>query len=160
MKFPHSSVILASLIFFSSSVKSQSVDLLQKNPVAKPASATIAAQSLLHSDQERELLASKLPEKIDFWTKADNDVLAQALVDRMDNAELLSQILMFGWAGAEPNALLHQWVTQRGLGSVKVFGWNTDNIHQVARVIKMLQTEAAARPYKIPLFVATDQEGG
>lgn len=160
MKFPHSSVILASLIFFSSSVKSQSVDLLQKNPVAKPASGTIAAQSLLHSDQERELLASKLPEKIDFWTKADNDVLAQALVDRMDNAELLSQILMFGWAGAEPNALLHQWVTQRGLGSVKVFGWNTDNIHQVARVIKMLQTEAAARPYKIPLFVATDQEGG
>ncbi|MBO4387741.1 MAG: glycoside hydrolase family 3 protein [Treponema sp.] len=160
MKKKYSSIVFASLLFFITASQSQSVDLLEKNPVAKTAPSSVAAQSLLHSDQERELLASKLPEKIDFWTKADNDVLAQALVNRMDNAELLSQILMFGWAGAEPNALLHQWVTQRGLGSVKVFGWNTDNIHQVARVIKMLQTEAANRPYKIPLFVATDQEGG
>ena len=67
---------------------------------------------------------------------------------------------MFGWAGAEPSSLLNAWVTQRSLGSVKVFGWNTNNIQQVAKSVKQLQEEAQTCRFKIPLFVATDQEGG
>ncbi len=121
---------------------------------------SLFAQNQERSLLERQALAAKLPKKVDFWSKYDNDILAQALVDRMTDSELLSQILMFGWAGQEPSTLLNRWVTERGLGSVKVFGWNTDNIHNVAKAIKTLQTEAAARPFKIPLFVATDQEGG
>ena len=78
----------------------------------------------------------------------------------MGDEELLAQILMFGWAGAEPSDLLNSWVIQRGLGSVKVFGWNTDNIQKVAKSVRILQQEAASRSLKIPLFVATDQEGG
>lgn len=97
---------------------------------------------------------------IDFWSDIPNEQLAEELSSRMNNEELLAQILMFGWAGAEPSDLLNSWVTQRGLGSVKVFGWNTDNIQKVAKSVKQLQQEAAYRPFKIPLFVATDQEGG
>lgn len=97
---------------------------------------------------------------IDFWTNMPHRQLAQELTDRMTDEELLAQILMFGWAGAEPSDLLNSWVTQRGLGSVKVFGWNTDNIQKVAKSIRILQQESADRPFKIPLFVATDQEGG
>lgn len=97
---------------------------------------------------------------IDFWTNMRHEQLAKELTDRMDDEELLAQILMFGWAGAEPSDLLNSWVTQRGLGSVKVFGWNTDNIQKVAKSVRQLQQEAAERPFKIPLFVATDQEGG
>lgn len=97
---------------------------------------------------------------IDFWSNIPNEKLAQELSDRMNDEELLAQILMFGWAGAEPSDLLNSWVTQRGLGSVKVFGWNTDNIQKVAKSVRQLQQEAAERPFKIPLFVATDQEGG
>ena len=97
---------------------------------------------------------------IDFWTNMPHEQLAKELTDRMDDEELLAQILMFGWAGAEPSDLLNSWVTQRGLGSVKVFGWNTDNIQKVAKSVRQLQQEAAERPFKIPLFVATDQEGG
>ncbi len=108
----------------------------------------------------RSVAAASLPENITFWSDYPSDVLAQALVDRMSDEELLSQILMFGWAGAEPSNLLNSWVSNRGLGSVKVFGWNTENLAQVARSVKMVQTEAASRKYKIPLFVATDQEGG
>src|SRR5574344_2687131 len=67
---------------------------------------------------------------------------------------------MFGWAGAEPSELLNQWVLDRGLGSVKVFGWNTDDIVLVAKSISELQKKAQSRKYQIPLFVATDQEGG
>src|SRR5574344_2179479 len=101
-----------------------------------------------------------LPDDVDFWSDYPADILADTLADRMTDDELLSQILMFGWAGAEPSELLNQWVTDRGLGSVKVFGWNTDNIILVARAVKSLQEKSQIRPYKIPLFVATDQEGG
>ena len=78
----------------------------------------------------------------------------------MSDEELLSQMLMFGWAGAEPSELLNSWVRDRGLGSVKVFGWNTDNTTLVAKSITALQKKAQSRRFKIPLFVATDQEGG
>ncbi len=115
---------------------------------------------LWSQSKDKKLSPADLPEDITFWSNYPHDVLAQALVDRMSDEELLSQVLMFGWAGAEPSGLLNSWVTDRGLGSVKVFGWNTENLKNVARSVKSLQTKAAARRYKIPLFVATDQEGG
>ncbi len=101
-----------------------------------------------------------LPDDIDFWSDYPADVLAEAIADRMTDEELYSQILMFGWAGAEPGELLNSWVSERGLGSVKVFGWNTDNTTLVAKSISSLQKKAQNRRFKIPLFVATDQEGG
>ena len=79
-----------------------------------------------------------LPKDLNFWSDVPNDVLALEITDRMTDEELYSQILMFGWAGAEPENLLFQWVN-RGLGSVKVFGWNTDDIHLVAKSISALQ---------------------
>lgn len=103
---------------------------------------------------------TKISENANFWSNFPNQELAEFIVDRMTDEELLSQILMFGWAGTEPDNLLFQWVGGRGLGSVKVFGWNTDNINLVAKSISSLQKSAASRRFKIPLFVATDQEGG
>lgn len=111
------------------------------------------------SSQNVILEAASLPQSINFWSDYPSDVLAQALVDRMTDTELLSQILMFGWSGSEPNELLFQWV-DRGLGSVKVFGWNTDDINLVAKSVNNLQKRASNNRFNIPLFVATDQEGG
>ena len=99
------------------------------------------------------------PEDTDFWSRIPNEALARALTDNMTDMELLSQILMFGWAGAEPEDLLFDWV-ERGLGSVKVFGWNTGDLKLLAKSVAALQKRAARRRFKIPLFVATDQEGG
>ena len=103
---------------------------------------------------------SGLPEDITFWSDYPADMLADAIVARMTDEELLAQILMFGWAGQEPSVLLNTWVSERGLGSVKVFGWNTDNTMQVAESITSLQKLAMSRRFQIPLYVATDQEGG
>lgn len=103
---------------------------------------------------------ANLPDDITFWSDFPHEILADALVEKMSDEELYAQILMFGWAGAEPSRLLNSWVSERGLGSVKVFGWNTDSISLVARSVKSLQQKALARRFKIPLFVATDQEGG
>ena len=96
---------------------------------------------------------------VSFWDDMPNEQLAQAIVDQMTDTELYSQILMFGWAGEEPEQLLYDWV-KRGLGSVKVFGWNTNDIHLVAKSISSLQADSQTNRFKIPLFVATDQEGG
>lgn len=96
---------------------------------------------------------------VSFWDDKPNELLARQITEEMTNAELLSQTFMFGWAGAEPPELLYQWV-ERGLGSVKVFGWNTDDIHLVAKSITGLQKKSSEGRFKIPLFVATDQEGG
>ena len=110
--------------------------------------------------QAAMLTAEDLPQDITFWSDYPSEILAQALVQRMSDSELLAQIFMFGWAGQEPSALLNQWVLDRGLGSVKVFGWNTDDINLVAKSITALQEKAQSRPFQIPLYVATDQEGG
>ena len=96
---------------------------------------------------------------VSFWDDLPNEQLAQAIVDQMTDTELYSQVLMFGWAGEEPEQLLYDWV-KRGLGSVKVFGWNTNDIHLVAKSISSLQADSQTNRFKIPLFVATDQEGG
>ena len=106
------------------------------------------------------LLLSSLPIfPLSFWDNKPNDQLAREITDSMTNTELYSQILMFGWAGAEPETLLYDWVA-RGLGNVKVFGWNTNDIHLVAKSINSLQKSSQANRFQIPLFVATDQEGG
>lgn len=96
---------------------------------------------------------------LSFWDNKPNEQLAREIVEEMTPTELYSQILMFGWAGAEPEQILYDWVA-RGLGSVKVFGWNTDDIYLVAKSITSLQTSASKNRFQIPLFVATDQEGG
>ena len=98
-------------------------------------------------------------QNVTFWSDYPNDELAKIITEQMTDSELLSQTFMFGWAGAEPPELLYQWV-DRGLGNVKVFGWNTDDIHLVAKSISSLQKRANDGRFKIPLFVATDQEGG
>ena len=127
-----------------------------KKPAASFATALAFALALLLAFPKNAAAQAD----INFWSDYPNEELADALVSRMSDEELYAQILMFGWAGAEPSDLLNEWVSSRGLGSVKVFGWNTDNTTLVARSVKSLQQKAQKRALQIPLFVATDQEGG
>ncbi|HZK20451.1 MAG TPA: glycoside hydrolase family 3 protein [Treponemataceae bacterium] len=97
---------------------------------------------------------------ITFWTDMPNEQLAHTIVEHMTNEELLAQMLMFGWAGNQVGPLLTSWVKDRELGSVKVFGWDTVDVIDVAKAITFLQAASQENRFKIPLFVATDQEGG
>ena len=112
-----------------------------------------------HQPQETTVTISQ-EEQIDFWSDYPNEVLAQEIIERMTNDELLAQIFMFGWAGGETPSLLTRWVGERELGSVKVFGWETQDETVVAKSISDLQRQSQENKYKIPLYVATDQEGG
>ncbi len=96
----------------------------------------------------------------DFRDALPDAELADKIVSNMTDEELLAQILMFGWAGSEPSPQVISWVKERSLGSIKIFGWNTDNTDKVAEAVTLLQKTASKNRFHIPLFVATDQEGG
>lgn len=110
--------------------------------------------------QTRSGGSSSIPDNADFWSEYPHEELADFLLSRMSDEEKLAQIYMFGWSGEEPSVLLNRWISERGLGSVKVFGWNTNSLENVARSVASVQDRAQKHHLKIPLFVATDQEGG
>ena len=110
--------------------------------------------------QTQPVYSDGYPADLNFWSDYPAEELAQAIVGRMTDEELFAQILMFGWSGAEPSSTLYQWIAERGVGSVKLYGWNTDNIYKVAESVASLQQKSVECRFKIPLFVATDQEGG
>jgi beta-N-acetylhexosaminidase len=95
-----------------------------------------------------------------FSSPGDPEILAASLVEQLSDEEALAQTMMFGWAGEQPSPLILQWIRERRIGGVKVFGWNARNITALAGAVGAMQREAAASPLGIPLLVATDQEGG
>jgi beta-N-acetylhexosaminidase len=109
------------------------------------------------------------PAKGDFWaaqpkapvdqTLADQ-ALAASIVDRMSDEELLGQILMLAYQGDAPGPLIFDWIRERALGGVKIFGWNAEDSTKVAKAVAAFQETALATRLGLPLLVATDQEGG
>lgn len=68
--------------------------------------------------------------------------------------------MMVGYRGTSPSASILEWVERRGLGGIKVFGWNAEDTDVLARAVAELQGKALSAMPGVPLLVATDQEGG
>jgi beta-N-acetylhexosaminidase len=85
---------------------------------------------------------------------------ARRIAEEFSDEEALAQTFMLGWVGAEPSPLILDWIRQRSIGGVKIFGWNTGDTRNLAKTIGELQNSALNTRYGIPLLVATDQEGG
>ena len=86
--------------------------------------------------------------------------LAGRLTGQMTDEQALAQTFMLGWVGAEPSPLIMDWIKNRNIGGVKIFGWNTGDTMKLAETVGELQKNALAAQFGIPLLVATDQEGG
>jgi beta-N-acetylhexosaminidase len=97
---------------------------------------------------------------INFDDPGDPEELAAAMVEAMGDEEALAQTFMLGWVGAEPSPLIMDWIRGRGIGGVKIFGWNTGDTRRLAETVGSLQKASLAGGRGIPLLVATDQEGG
>jgi beta-N-acetylhexosaminidase len=97
-----------------------------------------------------------------FSDEKDSSHLAAEIVEAMSDEDALAQTFMLGWRDREsgPSPLILEWISRRHIGAVKVFGWNTANTPKLAQTIGEFQRLALRNPYGIPLFVATDQEGG
>jgi beta-N-acetylhexosaminidase len=97
---------------------------------------------------------------INFDDPGDPEELAAVMVETMSDEEALAQTFMLGWVGAEPSPLIMDWIRSRGIGGVKIFGWNTGDTRRLAETVGFLQKASLAGARGIPLLVATDQEGG
>jgi len=69
-------------------------------------------------------LASRLG-ALEFGSPGDPETLAASLVAELSDREALAQTFMLGWVGADPSPLILDWIKARGIGGVKIFGWNT-----------------------------------
>jgi len=78
----------------------------------------------------------------------------------MKDEEVVGQLLMMAYPGEQPPDELYAWIKERGLGGVKIFGWNADDTDRLAQSIASLQEAALRSGEGVPLLVATDQEGG
>ena len=93
---------------------------------------------------------------LSFFDDRDHAELAREILSAMSDEQALAQTFMLGWVGAEPSPLILNWIRQRNIGGVKIFGWNTDNTILLARTVGMLQSAALNTQFSIPLFVAGD----
>ncbi|MCL2320147.1 MAG: glycoside hydrolase family 3 protein [Treponema sp.] len=106
------------------------------------------------------LLFSLAAFPLSFTDPGDPGELASRLTEQMSDEQALAQTFMLGWVGAEPSPLIRDWIRNRNIGGVKIFGWNTGDTRKLAEAVGELQTLALGTQFGIPLLVATDQEGG
>jgi beta-N-acetylhexosaminidase len=97
---------------------------------------------------------------LSFADAGEPEDLARRLVNAMTDEQALAQTFMLGWVGAEPSPLILNWIRDRNIGGVKIFGWNTGDTRRLAGTVGSLQANALETGFGIPLLVATDQEGG
>jgi beta-N-acetylhexosaminidase len=95
-----------------------------------------------------------------FADPAPPAALAEKLTAAMTDEEALAQTFMLGWVGAEPSPLIIEWIRDRKIGGIKIFGWNTGDTLRLAETVGALQRISLDSRFNIPLLVATDQEGG
>ncbi|MDR2500796.1 MAG: glycoside hydrolase family 3 protein [Treponema sp.] len=95
-----------------------------------------------------------------FDSPEEHRELAARLLARMTDEQALAQTFMLGWVGAGPSPLIMDWIRLRNIGGVKIFGWNTGDTIKLAETVGDLQQTARSGALRIPLLVATDQEGG
>jgi beta-N-acetylhexosaminidase len=97
---------------------------------------------------------------LSFNDNGSPEQLAASIETAMTDEQALAQLFMLGWVGSEPSPLIMDWIRNRNIGGVKIFGWNTADTNLLAKTVGSLQEVSLKGPYNIPLLVATDQEGG
>jgi beta-N-acetylhexosaminidase len=78
----------------------------------------------------------------------------------MTDDELLGQVFFLGYQGVGPSPEIKSWISEHHIGGVKLFPRNVSDLRSLASDVNLMQALAARGRFQIPLFVATDQEGG
>ncbi len=107
--------------------------------------------------------AESISDSSDYSLKsvtAAGDEEIQKIADKMSPYQLAGQVMMIGYMGETPPPEIISWIRDKSIGGIKIFGWNTENLQVLRRSINEMQSAAAMTEFAIPLFIATDQEGG
>lgn len=95
-----------------------------------------------------------------FWRDAPLNDQVNYLLGRMNDEELLGQLLAIGYLGTGFPDDLRDWITSRYLGSVKIFSRNVTGLSELSGAVANMQAAARSSRLQIPLLIITDQEGG
>jgi len=95
-----------------------------------------------------------------FWDEGSEQEIVSAIISKMNDQELLGQVFMLGYVGQYPHLEFNSWIKKRQIGGVKIFSRNVKTLVSLARDINNMQRSSMQGPFRIPLLVATDQEGG
>ncbi len=104
-------------------------------------------------------LCTFLPANPGFWDDRPIDEMVETILGEMDDEELLAQVFMLGYVGTSPSAEIRKWI-RRGVGGVKIFSRNVAGLEAIARDVNEMQALSLDTRLKVPLLIATDQEGG
>ena len=77
-----------------------------------------------------------------FWESigtATPEQAAARLAASMSDEELLGQTLCFGYLGTSPSAEIRGWIRDRGIGGVKIFARNVDDLASLGRDVAAMQ---------------------
>lgn len=85
---------------------------------------------------------------------------ADRMLASMSDEELLGQVFLLGYFGRSPSTEILDWIKNKHIGGIKIFGWNAEDLQELAQSVGALQSAALESRLQIPLFIATDQEGG
>ena len=82
------------------------------------------------------------------------------LIARMSLEQKVGQLIVVGFEGTRIDAEIESNIKQRFIGGVTLFARNIESPRQVAKLTANLQKLTQETECRIPLFIATDQEGG
>lgn len=85
---------------------------------------------------------------------------AATIAEKMSVSQLASQVMMISYPDTEPTPEIIEWIRDRGVGAIKIFGWNFNRLQDLTRSINKMQRAAEKSTFALPLIIATDQEGG
>ena len=97
---------------------------------------------------------------MNFWQEDEGGTLGLQLLLAMSDEELAGQLFMISYPGTDPDETTIQWIEERNLGGIKIFGKNVGSLPKLAENIGFMQEKASKARLRIPLLTATDQEGG
>jgi len=96
----------------------------------------------------------------DFWDEIPEEVLLEELLSEMTDEQMLAQMLLLGYMGGTPSDEIMDWIAEKEIGGIKIFGWNVKDLPTLAKSISRMQQKSMNTSFKIPLLIVTDQEGG
>lgn len=96
----------------------------------------------------------------DFWSDKDDVEMLEYLLSEMDDEQLLAQLMLLGYMGGSPSREIIDWISDKEIGGVKIFGWNVGSLSSLGSSVAEMQQHSQSTEFKIPLFIVTDQEGG
>lgn len=97
---------------------------------------------------------------LNFFEDKDSSLLAQELLDSFSKEEKVGQLFLITYPGTKMSPSLKDWIVNKHLGGIKIFGWNASDITSLVETIEESKSLTKETPYQVPLFISTDQEGG